>query len=47
MGLAPLTEDGKCDTEIQTCIGLGKELFQILSKVLRNGKISLEKKEKI
>ena len=37
-----LTEDGKCGTEIQRCIGIAKDAFQKLRKVLTNRKMSIK-----
>lgn len=31
-----VTDDGKCDTEIQGCMGIVKDTFQKVSKVLRH-----------
>lgn len=42
-----LTEDGKCNTQIQRCIGITKDVFQKLSQILRNRKISLETKRRV
>ena len=42
-----LTEDGKCDTEIQRRIGIAKDAFQKLSKVLTNRKMTIKTKKRV
>ena len=42
-----LTEDGKCDAEIKRRIGLAKDAFQKLSKVLRDRKVSRTTKKRV
>ena len=41
-----LTEDGKSDIEIR-CIGIAKNTFMKLGKILRNSKISMHTKKKV
>ena len=42
-----LTEDGKCDMEIRRRIGIAKNTFMKLGKILRNGKISMHTKKRV
>ena len=42
-----LTEDGKCDTEIQRRIGIAKDAFQKLSKVLTNRKMTIKTRKRV
>ena len=42
-----LTEDGKCDTEIQRRIGIAKDAFQKLSRVLTNRKMTIKTKKRV
>lgn len=39
-----LTEEGKCETEIRCRIGIVTDVFQNLSRVLRNRQITLKTK---
>ena len=39
-----IKSDGRCDTEIKKCIGMAKDTFQKLEKVLRNHKSAMETK---
>ena len=42
-----LTKDGKCDTEIQRRIGIAKDAFQKLSKVLTNRKMTIKTRKRV
>lgn len=42
-----LTEDRKCNTEIQQHVGIEKDAFEKLSIVLRNRKILLDTKNSV
>ena len=42
-----ITSDGRCDTEIKKRIGMAKDTFQELEKVLRNHKLVMETKKKV
>ncbi|MGX9987587.1 reverse transcriptase domain-containing protein [Soonwooa purpurea] len=42
-----LTEDGKCDAEIKTRIGLARNAFQKLSKILKDRKVSRTTKKRV
>lgn len=42
-----MTNDGKCDKEIRSHIGIAKGVFQKLSRVLRHVNISLETNKRV
>ena len=42
-----VSADGKCDTEIQRRIGLAKDTFQQLSKVLTNRKMTIKTRKSV
>ena len=42
-----LTKDGKCDTKIQRRIGIAKDAFQKLSKVLTNRKMKIKTRKRV
>lgn len=41
-----ITDDVMCNTEIQWCIRIVKDAFQVLSKVLSDKKMSIEIKKR-
>ena len=42
-----LTENGKCDEEIKKRIGIAKDAFQKLQKIVKNSKLSLDIRKQI
>ena len=41
-----ITENGKCEDEIKRRIGMAKDAFQKLQKILRNNKLSMVTRKK-